>query len=125
MTTTKSKNAEPEAPSYPIAFYPFKPERCTSHRFALTLDGKTDFTRNDVSDDSRCISCGLYFSTWSWYSDKINKSYRDGIDNEAGQAIIYIANKVDETNDVSTRRWGESLLAKLRERKRNQNARRL
>ena len=125
MTTKTSKKAESGPSDYPVARYVFKPERCTSHKFALALDGKTDFTRNDVSDDSRCTNCGLYFSTWTWYSEKINKAYLDGIDNEAGQTLIYVANQVDDLKDAATKNWGESLLDKLRERRKKQNVRRL
>jgi hypothetical protein len=125
MTTTKSKKTKTEAPDFPVARYVFKPERCTSHKFALDLDGKTDFTRNDVSDDSRCTNCGLYFSTWVWYSEKVSKAYLDGIDNEAGQTLIYVANQVGDLKDAATKNWGELLLDKLRERRKKQNVRRL
>jgi hypothetical protein len=70
-----------------------------------------------VTDDSVCFNCGLYFSTWMWYSDKITKAYRDGIDNEAGQLITFLAVKTAEARNKIAARWGETLLELLRNRR--------
>jgi hypothetical protein len=71
----------------------------------------------EVTDDSICFNCGLYFSTWSWYSEKINDSFWKGVDNEAGQTINFVAQTVGAVEDKVTRNWGEQLLEKLRERR--------
>lgn len=124
MPARKSKTEEIESPVYPKASYIFKPERCANHRFAMDLDGKADFTKKNVTDDDRCISCGLYFSTWAWYADRHNDAYRKGIDNESGQLINFIAKEADAITDKVTKKWAEDLLTKIRER-RITNARKL
>ena len=102
----------------------FKPERCLSHKFIMEADGRVDMTAShEVTDDSICFNCGLYFSTWIWYSDKINASYWKGWDDEAGQTINYVAQAIDGQDDRLVSSWGATLLEKLRER-RKKNARR-
>lgn len=122
--TAKKKKTEPESKS-PAVKRAMKPERCTSHKFIMERDGRVDMAAShEVTDDSICFNCGLYFSTWLWYSNQINKAFWDGVDNEAGQTIIYVANKIDEAEDKITRTWGEHLLEKLRDR-RKKNGRKL
>jgi hypothetical protein len=96
----------------------FKPEKCTSHKFVMELDGRVDMlASHEVTDDSICFNCGLYFSTWTWYSDKITESFRKGVDNEAGQTINFIAKQLDSVTDKPTLGFGRKLLDKLRERR--------
>jgi hypothetical protein len=103
----------------------FKPERCTSHKFIVESDGRVDMAAShEVTDDSICFNCGLYFSTWTWYSNKINASFWKGVDNEAGQTINYIAQDLDSNLDRLASDWGANLLEKLRE-KRKKNGKRI
>ena len=103
----------------------FKPERCPSHKFIVEIDGRVDMlASHEVTDDSICFNCGLYFSTWIWYSDKINGSFWNGVDNEAGQLINYVAREVDRQDDRLVNTWGQSLLQKLRERRKKNGKRR-
>lgn len=103
----------------------FKPERCPSHKFIMETDGRVDMrASHEVTDDSICFNCGLYFSTWIWYSDKINASYWKGTDDEAGQTINYVAQTVDGQDDRLVSTFGASLLEKLRERRKKHAKRR-
>lgn len=122
----KKKAAEtPKESKTPKIKRVFKPERCPSHKFIVEADGRVDMlASHEVTDDSICFNCGLYFSTWVWYSDKINASYWDGVDSEMGQSINYIAQQVDGQNDKLVSSWGASLLEKLRERRKKNGKRR-
>lgn len=124
MPRKKAKEAEQE-PKAPRVKRVFKPERCPSHKFIVEADGRVDMlASHEVTDDSICFNCGLYFSTWTWYSDKINASYWDGVDSEMGQSINYIAQQVDGQNNKLVSSWGASLLEKLRERRKKNDKRR-
>lgn len=113
----RKKTTEPE-PKPLVIKRVFKPERCASHKFIAEVDGRVDMlASNEVTDDSICFNCGLYFSTWAWYSEKINESFWKGVDNEAGQTINFVAQTVGAIEDKVTRDWGEQLLDKLRERR--------
>ena len=93
----------------------FKPEDCPSHNFAMERDGTIDFSAyHEVTDDSICYNCGLYFSTWMWQSANVNKMYTNGADIGAGEAISYLARKVNEASDPSVRAWGSSVIDELR-----------
>jgi hypothetical protein len=116
------KAEEPKAPKIKRVF---KPEKCPSHKFIVESDGRVDMlASHEVTDDSICFNCGLYFSTWAWYSDKINASFWDGVDNEAGQTINYVAQKLAKQDDRLVSDWGELLLDKLRERRKKNGKRR-
>lgn len=117
----ETKSQEIKAPKVKRVF---KPERCPSHKFIVEADGRVDMlASHEVTDDSVCFNCGLYFSTWIWYSDKINASYWKGWDDEAGQTINYVAQAFDRQDDRLVSDFGATLLEKLRER-RKKNARR-
>lgn len=121
----KKKATEPETRSQVVKRV-FKPERCTSHKFVTEVDGRVDMlASSEVTDDSICFNCGLYFSTWAWYGEKITESFRNGIDNEAGQTINFVAQRVGEVSDEVTAKWGEELLDKLRERRKTNGKQRL
>jgi len=122
----KKKVAEKaEEPKAPKVKRVFKPEECPSHKFIVEADGRVDMTAShEVTDDSICFNCGLYFSTWTWYSDKINASFWNGVDNEAGQTINYVAKAFDGQDDRLVSDFGASLLGKLRERRRKNGKRR-
>jgi hypothetical protein len=78
----------------------FKPEKCPSHKFIVESDGRVDMlASHEVTDDSICFNCGLYFSTWMWYSDEINASFWNGVDNEAGQTINFLAQRLVNRQD--------------------------
>jgi hypothetical protein len=84
----------------------------------VEAEGRVDTLASyEVTDDSICFNCGLYFSTWVWYSEKITTSYRNGIDNEAGQAINFIAKQLDTATDKPSLELIDGLLTKLRERR--------
>jgi len=117
MPAEKTEKTAPKRDKYPKAYYIFKPERCTNHRFALDVDGKTNFVGTDVDENTRCISCGLYFSTWIWYSEEINKSFWRGADSEADQTINYVVQEVEKTSDLPTQNWGIQLIKNLRDKK--------
>ena len=120
--TTETKSQESKALKVKRVF---KPERCHSHKFIVEADGRVDMlASHEVTDDSICFNCGLYFSTWIWYSDKINASYWNGVDSEIGQSINYIAQQLDGQNDKLVSSWGASLLEKLRERRKKNGKRR-
>lgn len=111
----KKTEQEPKAPKIKRVF---KPEKCPSHKFIVESDGRVDMlASHEVTDDSICFNCGLYFSTWMWYSDEINASFWKGVDNEAGQAINYVAKELAKQDDRLVSSWGELLLEKLRERR--------
>lgn len=121
----KKATEKPEEPKAPKVKRVFKPERCVSHKFIVESDGRVDMSlSHEVTDDSICFSCGLYFSTWVWYSDKINASYWKGADDEAGQTINYVAQEIDKQTDKIVGTWGTSLLEKLRERRKKNGKRR-
>jgi len=116
------KAEEPKAPKIKRVF---KPEKCPSHKFIVEADGRVDMlASHEVTDDSVCFNCGLYFSTWVWYSDKINASFWDGVDNEAGQTINYVAQRLAKQDDRLVSDWGGLLLDKLRERRKKNGKRR-
>lgn len=118
MPARKTKKTEVAVEgNYPKSSYIFKPESCPNHRFAMDLDGKSDFIKTGVSNDDRCISCGLYFSTWLWYAEKHNVAYKKGIDNESGQLLNFVAKEIDAITDSVTKKWAETLMDKLRERR--------
>ena len=121
----KKKAAEtPQENKTPKIKRVFKPERCPSHKFIVEADGRVDMlASHEVTDDSICFNCGLYFSTWIWYSDKINASYWKGWDDEAGQTINYVAQTLGRQDDRLVSDFGTTLLEKLRER-RKKNAKR-
>lgn len=103
----------------------FKPERCPSHKFIVEADGRVDMlASHEVTDDSICFNCGLYFSTWMWYSDRINTSYWKGADDEAGQTINYVAQAFDRQDDRLVSTFGTTLLEGLRERRKKNGKRR-
>lgn len=117
----KKATEEPKAPKLKRVF---KPESCPSHKFIVEADGRVDTSMShEVTDDSICFNCGLYFSTWIWYSDKINASYWKGADDEAGQTLNYVAQAFDRQDDRLVSDFGTALLEKLRER-RKKNAKR-
>jgi hypothetical protein len=74
----------------------------------------------EVNDNSVCFNCGLYFSTWVWYSNKTTTTYREGIDNEAGQVITFLANQIAKIDDEIPAGWGDHLLGELRDRRKKQ-----
>ena len=120
----KKATEKAEEPKAPKVKRVFKPEKCPSHKFIVETDGRVDMLASGaVTDDSICFNCGLYFSTWVWYSDKVNRSYWDGVDNEAGQTINYVAQQLDYQVDRLVSDFGAALLEKLRER-RSKNAKR-
>ena len=84
----------------------------------MEADGRVDMmASHEVTDDSICFNCGLYFSTWLWYSDKINANYWNGVDSEMGQTLNYIAKEISRQDDRLVSSWGEGLLKKLRNRR--------
>jgi len=102
----------------------FKPESCPSHKFIVEADGRVDMlASHEVTDDSICFNCGLYFSTWIWYSDEINASFWKGVDNEAGQTINYVAKAFDGQDDRLVSDFGATLLDKLRDRRKKNGKR--
>lgn len=118
MAAKKKKAEETTESPAPCVKRVFKPERCTSHKFVAETNGKVDMSASyEVTDDSICFNCGLYFSTWIWYSDRINNSFWSGVDNEAGQTLNYIAQEISRQDDKIVNSWAESLLAKLRDRR--------
>jgi len=118
-TTETSQESKP-----PKVKRVFKPERCPSHKFIMESDGRVDMlASHEVTDDSICFNCGLYFSTWIYYSDQINASFWSGVDNEAGQLINYVAQEIDRQDDRLVSSWGATLLEKLRERRRKNGKR--
>ena len=118
----KKTEQEPKAPKLKRVF---KPENCPSHKFIVEADGRVDMlASHEVTDDSICFNCGLYFSTWIWYSDKINASYWKGADDEAGQTLNYVAQKFDGQDDRLVSDFGAALLEKLRERRKKNGQRR-
>ena len=121
----KKKTEKAEEPKAPKVKRVFKPERCPSHKFILETDGRVDMlASHEITDDSICFNCGLYFSTWVWYSDKINASFWSGVDNEAGQLINYVAQAIDRQDDRLVSNFGATLLEKLRERRKKNGKRR-
>lgn len=118
----KKATEEPKAPKIKRVF---KPENCPSHKFIVEADGRVDTSlSHEVTDDSICFNCGLYFSTWVWYGDKINASYWKGADDEAGQTINFVAKEVDRQDDRLVGDFGATLLEKLRERRKKNGKRR-
>ena len=123
MAKKKKTEQEPKAPKVKRVF---KPENCPSHKFIVEADGRVDMlASHEVTDDSICFNCGLYFSTWMWYADKINASYWKGADDEAGQALNYVAQEFDRQDDKYISDWGATLLEKLRERRQKNGKRRI
>ena len=121
----KKATEKAEEPKAPKVKRVFKPELCPSHKFIVEADGRVDMSAShEVTDDSICFNCGLYFSTWAWYSDKINASFWDGVDNEAGQTINYVAQRLAKQDDRLVSDWGGLLLDKLRERRKKNGKRR-
>jgi hypothetical protein len=103
---------------------PFRPENCTSHKFIMEADGRVDMlASHEVTDDSLCFNCGLYFSTWIWYSEHINTSYWKGVDSEAGQIINFIAKQLDSVTDKPSLDLVNKILDKLRERRKTNGKR--
>lgn len=126
MAKKKKPAEDPQENKPPKIKRVFKPERCSSHKFVMEIDGRVDMTAShEVTDDSICFNCGLYFSTWVWYSDRINESFWNGVDNEAGQTINYVAQKLAKQDDRLVSDWGELLLDKLRERRKKNGKQRL
>jgi hypothetical protein len=114
----KKKATEKTNPLPVVVKRAHKPERCAGHKFMVEAEGRVDTLASyEVTDDSICFNCGLYFSTWVWYSEKITTSYRNGIDNEAGQAINFIAKQLDTATDKPSLELIDGLLTKLRERR--------
>jgi hypothetical protein len=114
----KKEPEETKAPALKIVKRALKPERCFSHKFIVEADGRVDMAvSHEVTDDSICFNCGLYFSTWIWYSEKINASYWKGVDSEAGQALNFIAKQVETVKDRTSIEVFNKLLDKLRERR--------
>ena len=121
----KKATEKAEEPKAPKVKRVFKPERCPSHKFIVEADGRVDMSAShEVTDDSICFNCGLYFSTWAWYSDKINESFWNGVDNEAGQTINYVAKAFDGQDDRLVSDFGATLLEKLRDRRKKNGKRR-
>ena len=121
----KKATEKAEEPKAPKVKRVFKPERCPSHKFIVESDGRVDMlASHEVTDDSICFNCGLYFSTWAWYSDKINESFWNGVDNEAGQTINYVAQTFDKQDDRLVSDFGATLLEKLRNRRKKNGKRR-
>jgi len=123
----KKKSAETSQESKaPKVKRVFKPESCPSHKFIVESDGRVDLSAShEVTDDSICFNCGLYFSTWVWYSDTINASYWKGANDEAGQTINYVAKAFDRQDDQLVSDFGTTLLEKLRERRKKNVKRKL
>jgi len=123
----KKKVAEKaEEPKAPKVKRVFKPEKCPSHKFIVESDGRVDMlASHEVTNDSICFNCGLYFSTWMWYSDEINASFWKGVDNEAGQTINFLAKEVDRQDDRLVGAFGAELLDKLRDRRKKNGKRKL
>ena len=121
----KKEPEEPKAPAPKVVKRAAKPERCYNHKFIVETDGRVDTLASyEIDEDnSICFNCGLYFSTWIWYSEKINENFWKGVDNEAGQILNYVAKELSKESDKRIGFWGETLLEKLRER-RKKNGRR-
>jgi hypothetical protein len=118
VAVRKKKDAPESSP--PKVKRAFKPERCFNHKFIMEADGRVDMTAShEVTDDSICFNCGLYFSTWVWYSDKINANYWNGVDSEAGQTLNFIAKEADSVTDKYALGLVNTILDKLRERRKN------
>lgn len=118
----KKTEQEPKSPK--VVKRVFKPERCTSHKFIVETDGRVDMAAShEVTDESICMNCGLYFSTWTWYSDAINKAFFRGVDNEAQEIIEYIEGNLEQTNDEVVRGWAIALVDKLRTRRKKNGKR--
>ena len=116
----KKPKKKPETQSKPAVYLerPYRPESCASHKFIVEIGGLVDTaSSNELTNDSICFNCGLYFSTWVWYSNKVTEAYRDGIDNEAGQLITFLAVRTAEAKNKIVTKWGETLLELLRTRR--------
>ena len=123
MVGKKKKKTEQESKS-PKVKRVLKPERCTGHKFIVESDGRVDMAASHkVDDDSICFNCGLYFSTWLWYSERITESFWKGVDNEAGQTINFVAQEISTQDDRLVSSWGTNLLEKLRERRKKNGQR--
>lgn len=121
----KKATEKAEEPKAPKVKRVFKPENCPSHKFIVEADGRVDMMASGaVTDDSLCFNCGLYFSTWVWYSDKVNASYWKGANDEAGQTINFVAKEFDGQDDRLVSSFGTTLLEKLRERRKKNGKRR-
>ncbi len=84
----------------------------------MEADGRVDMTAShEVTDDSICFNCGLYFSTWVWYSDKVNAIYWNGVDSEAGQTLNFVSKELDTITDKYALGLVNTILDKLRERR--------
>jgi transcription elongation factor Elf1 len=117
VAAKKKKKNSPES-SPPRIKRAFKPERCSSHKFIMEADGRVDMTAShEVTDDSICFNCGLYFSTWVWYSDKVNAIYWNGVDSEAGQTLNFVSKELDTITDKYALGLVNTILDKLRERR--------
>ena len=121
---TRKKQVEDSKSSIRTVKRAFRPERCASHKFIVEADGRVDMlASHEVVDDSICFNCGLYFSTWIWYSEKINASYWNGVDSEAGQTLNFIAKQLDSATDKPSLALAKRLLQKLRERRKTNGKR--
>lgn len=112
--TTETEANKP----YPDGIFVCKPEGCMDHRFAVDLENKTNFKKATTDDDDRCIHCGLYFSTWVWYSNEITKSFRKGIDSGTYDAIILLAAERKAAEEV-VQGWAARIIEKLEARRRS------
>jgi hypothetical protein len=117
VAAKKKKKDTPES-SPPRIKRAGKPAKCNSHKFIMEADGRVDMAAShEVTDDSICFNCGLYFSTWVWYSDKVNASYWNGVDSEAGQTLNFIAKELEPVTDKYALGVVNTILDKLRERR--------
>ena len=96
-----------------------KPETCTGHSFVLEKDGRTVWTGTKITEDTRCVNCGIFYSTWIHYAEENNRTYNKATADEMGQAINFIAQYNDEKNnsDELTRNSFYGLLEALRDRR--------
>lgn len=97
-----------------------KPETCTGHSFVLQKDGRTLWTETNVTMDTRCVNCGVFYSTWIYYAEESNRTYNRATDDEMGQAINFVAQYNDENvKDELTKKYFYGLLEALRSRRKN------
>jgi hypothetical protein len=104
----------------------FKPENCLDHYFVVEVDGRVDIAASfPITDDSICLYCGLYFSTWMSYSNAINKSYAAGSEDEIKEIINLLKTKIAKTKTKTAISWGENFLSVLttRQGKKRKNER--
>ena len=122
--TKKKKTPENSPPSPKTITRAYRPENCLSHKFVVEDAGRVDMlASHEVTDDSVCFNCGLYFSTWVWYSEKINEAYWKGADSEAGQTINYVAKELATSHEDFPIEISNGLLEKLRNRRKKNGKR--